>query len=342
MKKIRTEDAVGLVLCHDITRIVKDVVDDTPFRKGHIVREEDIPLLLSIGKEHLYVWEYDEHMIHENDAAQILYKICENEGMHPSEVREGKIEIIANRDGLLDIDVDRLCEINEIEEIMIACRSQYSIVRKGERLAGMRVIPLMVTKEKMEEVQQKAKDTPLLSIHPFVVKKVGVVTTGSEVYHGRIQDTFTPVIKSKLKAFGIEVCMHEIVDDKPDMITAIIKKMKDAGMDMILCTGGMSVDPDDVTPLSIRNSGATIVSYGAPVLPGAMFLLGYFEDGTPICGLPGCVMFASATVFDLCLPRLAAGIQLTKKDFARMGNGGYCTKCKVCHYPNCEFGKAIM
>ena len=163
-----------------------------------------------------------------------------------------------------------------------------------------------------------------------------------KVYHGRIKDTFTPVIIDKLKEYGIEVCMHMIVDDKPEQITEAIRTMKEAKVDMILCTGGMSVDPDDVTPLSIRLSGANIVSYGAPVLPGAMFLLGYFEDDTPIVGLPGCVMYAKATVFDLCLPRIACGIKLTKKDIARLGNGGFCMQCKECHYPNCSFGKEIL
>lgn len=342
MKKINTVDAIGHVLCHDITRIIKDEVKDTPFRKGHIVKEEDIPVLLSLGKEHLYVWEQKEDTLHENDAAKILYSLCENEYMHPSAIREGKIEVIGEVDGMLDVDVERLCDINETEEIMIASRSNYSLVKKGEKLAGMRVIPLMVSKAKMEEVKQKAKDKPLLAIRPFVLKTAGVVTTGSEVYHGRIKDTFTPVIIDKLKEYGIEVCMHMIVDDKPEQITEAIRTMKEAKIDMILCTGGMSVDPDDVTPLSIRLSGANIVSYGAPVLPGAMFLLGYFEDDTPIVGLPGCVMYAKATVFDLCLPRIACGIKLTKKDIARLGNGGFCMQCKECHYPNCSFGKEIL
>lgn len=342
MKKIRTEDAIGHVLCHDITRIIKDVVKDTPFRKGQIIKEEDIPMLLSIGKEHLYVFEQEEHMIHENDAANILYKICAGEFMQPSEVREGKIEVIAQKDGLLQVDIERLCAINEIEEIMIATRSHHSLIQEGDKIAGTRVIPLLIEKQKMEEVKACAGTSPLLSLHPFVLKRAGVITTGSEVYHGRIKDTFTPVIIEKLKAFGIEVCMHTIVNDDCMMIQEAIEKMKEANVDIILCTGGMSVDPDDVTPLAIRQSGATIISYGAPVLPGAMFLLGYFDNGVPIVGLPGCVMYAKATVFDLCLPRIAAGIKLSKKDLARMGNGGFCMQCTTCHYPNCGFGRAIV
>lgn len=342
MKKIKTEAAVGQVLVHDITRIIKDVVKDTPFRKGHIVQEKDIAVLLSLGKEHLYVWEADEDSLHENEAAQILYELCAGEHMKPSSVKEGKIEVIAEVDGLLESDVDRLCDINEVEDIMIAARSHGSRIHAGDKIAGTRVIPLMVSRRKMDKVQELAGKTPLFQLREFKLKKAGVITTGSEVYKGRIQDTFTPVIEEKLKDYGIAIESHVIVPDDQERILQAIQRMKELGMEMILCTGGMSVDPDDVTPSAIRASGATIVSYGAPVLPGAMFLLGYFDDGTLICGLPGCVMYAKATVFDLVLPRMAAGIAITKKDLARLGNGGFCMQCDVCHYPNCGFGRELL
>lgn len=341
MKCINTTDAVGHVLCHDITRIVKDVVKDTAFRKGHIVTEEDIPLLLSLGKEHLYVWEKNADTLHEDEAAQILYEVCKNEHMHPTPVKEGKIELIADCDGLFQVDVTRLNAINELDEIMIATRHTNTAVKKGDRLLGTRVIPLVIQKEKMEQVKETAGSTPLVSLTPFRTMKAGIVTTGSEVYHGRIKDTFTPVIIDKLAAYGIEVCGQILCDDSLEMITNAILKLKQDGADMILCTGGMSVDPDDRTPGAIKSTGARIVTYGAPVLPGAMFLLAYFEDGTPIMGLPGCVMYAKATVFDLVLPRITAGVKMTKQDFARMGNGGLCLSCSTCHYPDCGFGKGV-
>jgi molybdenum cofactor synthesis domain-containing protein len=341
MKKIATVDAVGHVLCHDITRIVKDVVKDAAFRKGHVVTEEDIPLLLSLGKDHLYVWEKDENMYHENEAAEILYDICKNENMHPTPVKEGKIELIADCDGLFRIDVERLDAINELEDIMIASRHTNYAVHKGDKLIGTRVIPLVIEKAKMEKAKEVAGDKPLAELLPYKNIRCGIVTTGSEVFYGRIQDTFTPVIESKLAAYGIEVSGHITVNDDQEKITAAILKLKEEGADMIVCTGGMSVDPDDLTPSSIRATGARIVTYGAPVLPGAMFLLAYMEDGTPIMGLPGCVMYAKATIFDLVLPRVAAGVEVTKKDIARMGNGGLCLGCKVCHYPNCGFGKGV-
>ena len=341
MKKIATVDAVGCVLCHDITRIVKDVVKDAAFRKGHVVTEEDIPMLLSLGKDHLYVWEKDENMLHENEAAEILYNICKNEHMHPTEVKEGKIELIADCDGLFRIDVERLDAINELEDIMIASRHTNYAVHKGDKLIGTRVIPLVIEKEKMEKAKEVAGDRPLAELIPYRNLRCGIVTTGSEVFYGRIQDTFTPVIEQKLAAYGIEVSGHITVNDDQEKITAAILKLKEEGASMVVCTGGMSVDPDDLTPSAIKATGARVVSYGAPVLPGAMFLLAYMEDGTPIMGLPGCVMYAKATVFDLVLPRVAAGVEVTKKDIARMGNGGLCLGCKVCHYPNCGFGKGV-
>ena len=341
MKCINTVDAVGHVLCHDITRIVKDVVKDTAFRKGHVVEEKDIPVLLSLGKDHLYVWEKDEDKLHEDEAAQILYEVCKNEHMHPTPVKEGKIELIADCDGLFRVDVARLNAVNEIEDIMIATRHSNTVVKKGERLLGTRVIPLVIAKEKMELVKKTAGEEPLVSLTPFQKMKAGIITTGNEVYHGRIKDTFTPVVVGKLKTYGVEIGDHILCDDNQEKITNAILELKEKGMDMIVCTGGMSVDPDDKTPGAIKNTGAKIISYGAPVLPGAMFLLGYLEDKIPVMGLPGCVMYAKTTVFDLVSPRIIAGIPVTRKELAHLGNGGFCLGCETCHYPNCGFGKGV-
>ncbi|MDO5538616.1 MAG: molybdopterin-binding protein [Eubacteriales bacterium] len=341
MKCIDTTDAVGHVLCHDITRIIKDVVKDTAFRKGHVVTEEDISVLLSLGKDKLYVWEQDETMLHEDEAAQILYDICKNDNMHPTDVKEGKIELVADCDGLFCVDVERLNAVNEIDEVMIAARHTNSAVKKGDRLLGTRVIPLVVKKEKMEIVKKAAGDVPLVSLTPYKKMRAGIVTTGNEVYYGRVKDTFTPVIEEKLASYGIEVCGHVLCNDDRQKIAGAILELKNQGADLIVCTGGMSVDPDDRTPGAVLEAGARIVSYGAPVLPGAMFLLGYFEDGTPVMGLPGCVMYARATIFDLILPRIAAGHEVTKKDLSHMGNGGFCLGCRVCRYPDCPFGKGV-
>ncbi|MGN0983464.1 MAG: molybdopterin-binding protein, partial [Gemmiger sp.] len=203
------------------------------------------------------------------------------------------------------------------------------------------VIPLVIEKEKMERARAVAGDTPLLRLVPLKAKKYGVVTTGSEVFHGRITDQFTPVLQAKLAEYGCEMIAHEILDDDHEAITAAIRRMLDGGCELVLCTGGMSVDPDDRTPLAIKNTGARIVSYGAPVLPGAMFLVAYTEDGRPVCGLPGCIMYAKRTVFDLVLPRLLADVPITAPWLAGLGNGGLCLNCAECHFPNCGFGKGV-
>lgn len=339
MKEIRTTEAVGQVLCHDVTQIIKGVTKDAVFRKGHIIREEDIPVLLSVGKDHVYIWEKDEHMLHENEAAEILYRLCENRYMHPSEVKEGKIEVIADCDGLLKVDRERLNRVNALGEMMIASRHGNFPVKAGDKLAGTRIIPLVIEKEKMEKAKAVCEGKPILELKPYLHRKAGIVTTGNEVYHGRIQDTFTPVIEEKLAEYDVEIIGHEISDDNHERITGCIRRLLDAGADMILCTGGMSVDPDDRTPLAIKNTGAQVVTYGAPVLPGAMFLLAYYEGGIPIMGLPGCVMYAKRTVFDLVLPRIMAGEILTAKDLSALGEGGLCLSCPVCTFPNCGFGK---
>lgn len=340
MKLMKTEDAVGQVLCHDITQIIKGVTKDAVFRKGHVIKEEDIPVLLSVGKDHIYIWENNENMLHENDAAQILYDMCKNDHMRPSEVKEGKIELIAECDGLLKIKTDKLNAVNALGEMMIASRHGNFPVKAGDKLAGTRIIPLVIEKEKMEHAKEVAGDEPIFEIRPFLKKKVGIVTTGNEVFYGRIQDTFTPVIEEKLSEYDVEIIGHEISDDKAEHITAGIEKLLKAGANMIICTGGMSVDPDDKTPLAIRNTGAEMVTYGAPVLPGAMFLLAYYGEGNiPIMGLPGCVMYSKRTIFDLVLPRVMAGEVLKKEEIDVLGEGGLCLSCPVCTFPNCGFGK---
>lgn len=342
MKCVKTQDAVGHVLCHDIVQIIKDVKKDTAFRKGHIVTEEDIPVLLSLGKDNLYIWEKTEGILHENEAAEYLRDICLNENMTETPVKEGKIEIIADADGLLKIDVDRLKAVNSLGEMMIATRHTNTMVKKGDKLAGTRIIPLLIEQEKMEKAKEVAGDKPILSLLPYKKKKVGIVTTGNEVYYGRIKDTFGPVVMDKVKAFDADIIGQVIVNDDMEKITNAVLDYIDQGAELVLCTGGMSVDPDDKTPGAIKATGARIVSYGAPVLPGAMLLIAYYEkDGkqVPIVGLPGCVMYAARTIFDLVLPRIMADDMITADDLADLGLGGLCLNCKVCTFPNCGFGK---
>nr|WP_320024264.1 molybdopterin-binding protein [uncultured Acetobacterium sp.] len=340
MQLIKTEDAVGHVLCHDITQIIKGTVKEVIFRKGHIVVKEDIPVLLSVGKENLYIWEKQPGMLHENDAAQILYELCKGENMHASDVKEGKIELLADCDGLLKIDVEKMKQINALGEMMIASRHGNFPVKKGEKIAGTRIIPLVIENEKMKKAQEICSGKSIFQVKPFQPKKVGIITTGSEIYKHRIKDTFTPVIIEKLAEYHTEVVDQIICNDDHEMITTAIHTFLKQGVDMILCTGGMSVDPDDRTPLAIKNAGVRIVTYGAPVLPGAMFLLAYYEENSvPIVGLPGCVMYAKRTIFDLVLPRLMCGEILQKEDLSVLGQGGLCLCCETCTFPNCGFGK---
>lgn len=339
MKLIPTEAAAGHVLCHDITRIVKDEYKGAAFRKGHIVTEADIPELLRLGKEHLYVWEKKEGMLHEDEGAEILCELCANDFMRKSEIKEGKIELFSEIDGLLKVDKERLKAVNLIGDMMISTRHGSFPVKKGDKLAGMRIIPLIIEAERMERAKAAAGKESLLKILPFKKKRIGIVTTGSEIYHGRIQDTFGPVIREKFSEYPSEILGQTIVDDDSAMIENAILDYLNRGADMVVCTGGMSVDPDDLTPGAIGKTAHRVISYGAPVLPGAMFLLGYTEKMQPVAGLPGCVMYAGRTIFDLVLPRLMADDPVTREEMAELGHGGLCLDCGQCTFPNCGFGK---
>lgn len=344
MKEIPVREAVGQILCHDITQIIKDVSKGPIFRKGHIIREEDVPVLLSVGKENIYVWEKQEGMLHENEAAEILRDICMNDYMTPSEPKEGKIELRASADGLLKIKKDKMLQVNLQGEMMIASRHGNTPVKKGDVLAGTRVIPLVIEEDKMNKAKEAAGTEPLLQILPYHHKKAGIVVTGSEILKGRIKDAFTPVVVGKLGEYPVEILgQTQSGDDKERISEAILEFIKQDA-DIVVCTGGMSVDPDDRTPGAIAATGASVVTYGAPVLPGAMMMVAYYQregkEDAVITGLPGCVMYAKRTIFDLLLPRIMADDPITKEEIAELGIGGLCLNCGTCTYPNCGFGKA--
>jgi molybdenum cofactor synthesis domain-containing protein len=338
IRKIKTEDAIGHVLGHDMTQIIKGVTKDARFRKGHIVAAEDIPVLLSMGKDYLFVYDKKAGILHENEAAEMLWSLLCNEHIRPSDVKEGKIECFATIDGLFKVDGDRLRIINSAGEMIVATRHGNTPVKYGDKLAGTRIIPLVIEEKKLLQVKAAVGANPLLAIKPYKIQTCGIITTGNEVFYGRIKDEFTPVLAEKLTAYGVQIREHVTLGDNDLQITDAINQMVKNGVDMVLCTGGMSVDPDDKTPLAIKNSGARIISYGAPVLPGAMFLLSYLDD-TPVLGLPGCVMYAASTIFDIMLPRILAKDMISAAELAGLGEGGLCLGCEECTFPKCGYGK---
>ena len=339
MKEVEVRQAVGTVLAHDLTQIIPGEYKGPKFKKGHVITEEDVPLLLSMGKKHLYVLEKDDTDVHEDEAAYRIASRAAGSGIELTKPSEGKIELIASVDGLLKIDRDRLFELVSQDEIMFAAIHDNIVVRKGEKLAGTRIIPLFVAEEILKKAEDILAGEPIIRIVPLKEMKVGVVTTGSEVYSGIIEDAFGPVLVRKFGALGSKVEKQLFADDDEDMIADCIKQLIDEGMDIIGITGGMSVDPDDRTPSGIRKAGGSVVSYGAPMLPGAMFMLSYIGD-VPVVGLPGCVMYSRTSIFDLIVPRLLAGEKITKQDINKLAVGGLCLNCETCTYPVCGFGKA--
>lgn len=319
MKIVATQDAVGMILSHDLTRIVVGEGKGPAFRKGHIIREEDIPMLLSMGKEHLYVLEIPPGMLHEEEAAQRLAAAAAVGGVIWGEPREGKIALKAAHPGLLRVDAPRLEAINSIGEITIASLRDRSAVTAGQLLAGCKVTPLLIAEPQVAQAEAVGH---WLQVKPFVPRPAALIITGSEVFKGRIEDRFGPVVEAKLARFGCPVVYKTYSDDKAEMTVTKIRAAEAAGAELILCTGGMSVDPDDATPGAIQQSGARVVTYGAPVLPGSMTMLAYLPGDRPLLGLPGAVMFEPVTLFDWILPVLLAGEVLTKRDFNALGHGG--------------------
>jgi molybdenum cofactor synthesis domain-containing protein len=338
VKTVHVEDAVGMVLCQDLTQIIPGEKKGPAFRKGHVITSQDIALLLEIGKEHIYVLNLAPGQLHENDAAVRIARAIAGPGISFSEICEGRINLVASP-GLLRIDVATLNAINSIENVVVSTIHNGVYIDAPRAVAGTRVIPLVVDEAAILQVEQLcAERGPVVQVKPLRAMNVGVVTTGSEVYHGRIKDRFGPVISQKFNALGSRVLGQTLVSDDPDMTREAILSFVGAGADMVVVTGGMSVDPDDQTPASIRATGAEVVAYGSPTFPGAMFMLAYL-DTVPIVGLPGCVMYYRASIFDLVVPRLLAGERVSREDITALGHGGFCAGCEECRYPVCPFGK---
>jgi len=339
MRSIPVEKAPGMVLCHDITRIAPGEGKGPAFRKGHVIAPEDVPVLLRLGKEHIYVWDLAEGLLHEDDAAGRIAAAIAGDGVALTQPCEGRINLLAERRGLLKIDAEALYRLNSIDEVTIATIHGDATVSPGQMLAGARVVPLVIPAERIGQVEAACAETgPIVTVRPFRPLRVGVVTTGGEVYHGRIKDKFGPVLRRKFDDLGCTVMRQVIVPDDQDMTVRAIRQLLADGAEMIAVTGGMSVDPDDLSPSSIRAAGGEVVTYGSPTFPGAMFMLAAIGE-VPVVGLPGCVMYHKASIFDLTVPRLVAGEKLAKADIVKLGHGGLCAMCPECRYPLCGFGK---
>lgn len=339
-KTIAVDEAVGMVLPHDITEIVKDKFKGRAFKKGHIIRETDVDHLKRLGKEHIYVLKLGPEEIHENEGAQILATALAGPGTTLSdEPVEGKIAILAAYDGLLKVDEEALYQFNLLGEVMCSTLQTNTPVKKGETIAATRLIPLVSKRnivKKAAAIAQKASG--IVEVKELRKAKVGLVITGNEVFSGRIEDRFEKVLREKMMLLGSEVISVTFAPDDIDTIAKAITTSIEKGADLIVTSGGMSVDPDDVTRMGIAKAGATDCYYGTPVLPGAMFLSGHI-DNIPVLGLPACGMFHKVTVFDLVLPRILTGETIGREELARMGHGGLCRNCKNCQYPICNFGK---
>jgi hypothetical protein len=339
IKKVRIEEAIGMALAHDLTKVIPGGFKGPAFKRGHVITKDDIPELLNIGKEHVFVLTLDESEVHEEEAAVRIAKAIIGNGLSHSLPSEGRVNLKTTAAGLIKINVIALDEINLLGDIIIATIHNNTVCQKDTTVAGTRIIQLFTSEEKLTQMEQIAKKyQPVITLAPMKLKKIGLIVTGNEVFKGRIKDGFSPILHKKIESLGCTVNNEQIVPDDPEIIADTIKTFKARGSEVILCCSGMSVDPDDVTPLGIRKSGAEVRFYGLPVLPGAMFLYAKLED-VHILGVPACVLHASSTAFDALFPVVLANEELTFKETRKMGHGGLCLKCNECEYPVCPFCK---
>ena len=337
MKKVKVQDAIGMTLCHDITAMV-DGFKGAAFKRGHVITQEDIPKLLDIGKQHVFIWEENAGEIHEEDAARRLSQMTTVDGAHYGSVSEGKIQLFADQDGMFRVDKALLAAVNRIGDITITTLPDHYPVKAGDRLASMRIVPLVTEERQIAEAEALCADKQLYDLRPFKPLKVGIIITGSEIYHGRIKDKFERIARAKLAHYPAEILGVHVCDDELDMIVGAGRTLLAEGAELLIFSGGMSVDPDDLTPSAIREMGAEIVSYGVPSQPGNMTLVAYLDQAA-LLGVPGAAISRPTTMFDVLLPQIFCGDPLTKDDLIRLGEGGLCQMCDNCHFPNCTFGR---
>jgi molybdopterin biosynthesis enzyme len=338
-KKVKLDQAIGMALGHDLTKIIPGEFKGPAFRRGHIIRKEDIPELLSMGKEHIYIIEEQEGEVHEEEAALRIAKAVSDPGMRPTSPKEGRVNIRSGIPGLLKVNRPLLREINSITDVVLATLHNNTVCQPGMVVAGTKVIPLYVPEATLTMVEELCqRQGKVLKVIPFEAKKVGLIVIGSEIFKGRTKDVYGEVFKRKLEALGSVIHRHVTVPDDEGLIVKAIAETRAEGSEVIVVCGGLSVDPDDVTVEGVARSGAKILSYGAPVMPGAMFLYAVLDD-TPILGAPGAVIFNPRTIIDIILPRVLAGEKITREDIIELGYGGLCLDCEGCTFPICPFCK---
>ena len=321
LKVVPVEEAVGLPLAHDITEIIPGKRKGPAFRRGHVVRPEDVPKLLDVGKAHLYIMELEEGELHEEDAAKRLAGAAAGPRIRLTDPVEGRVNLVAEIAGVMKVDTELLNRFNALGDLILATLPSNSYVKKGDVLAGTRTIPVVVKEDLVKKAEAICQAKPIVTILPVPSRRVHLIVTGSEVFTGRIKDGFEPVVRRKVTEMGSDLEAVKLAPDDPARIAAHIKDSLKAGAELILVSGGMSVDPDDLTPEGIRQSGASVECHGFPVLPGSMFLMAYLKE-TPILGLSGCVLHDPVSAFDLLLPRLLAGEKIMRSDIITLGHGG--------------------
>lgn len=322
MRKVDFKNAIGNRLAHDICEIKGTDIKQVAFKRGHLITAEDEDYLLELGKQHFFILEDgDENLVHEEDAAHIMFETINNGDFTPSPVSMGKISFLAKTDGFLIVDKQLLTEFNCLGEISAASIPNMRYVTKGQEIASMRIIPLFTTDRKIEQIKSFARAQEIFKIAPIENTKIAQITTGSEVANGLIEDGFNPKLKEILNRYQLTIDEYQIVTDDKQQIKTKILEAKANGAELILVTGGMSVDPDDLTPGAIKAAGTNIITYGTPIIPGSMFLYGIL-DQTPVLGLPGAVIFEQQTAFDLLLPYALTNTPISNYQIMEMSVGG--------------------
>jgi len=332
---ISIEDAVGLPLAHDLTQVdAERQTKGARFRRGHLLAPEDLPVLRKMGRLNLSVLDLEEGEVHEDEAARSLADALCGEGLEIEGPEEGRCRLVSTRKGVARFDPEMVKRVNLDREWSFGTCPANAIVKPGSTVAAFRILPLALKRASLERA---VRESSPFSVRPFLPLGVGLVTTGSEIKAGLVKDAVCGKLLRKLEELGGSFAGQRFCGDGAEEIRESVRELLHAGADIVICTGGMSVDADDRTPEAIRSVADEVLFRGVPAMPGSNLMLARAGESW-VVGAPACAAHDERTALDRLLIALFAGLG-EEIDVKNWGIGGLCSRCRVCSFPDCDFAR---
>lgn len=289
--------------------------------KGRVLGAEDAHRLAQLPWSELHVIAIEPGDIHEEEAGRRLATLLAGEGVSVDAASSGAHPLVARHRGVVELDAFRLARLNEIEDLAVYTRPGGYVAREGERIGGVKIIPFVTRRERLEAAERVAAGSTF-RVRRFVPMRVAVLV--EDAVEDRVLSRARRALDEKLAFFGSDPATVQRVRLATDAIGDALRKALDGSAQLIVIAGGNPMDPLDPALLALERVGARMEKHGIPAQPGTLLWLAY-AGAVPIVGAPSCGLFAKATALDLLLPPLLTGERLSRAAVAELGAGGLIT-----------------